>query len=60
MKRTMDCVRLGVSGAKNGSDYAFNGKDFLKSGINFQVLIKFFSKKFRRIMVKPRKEILLT
>jgi Xaa-Pro aminopeptidase len=39
-------VRLGVSGAKNdlGFDYAFNGKDFLKSGINFSSFDKVFFK----------------
>lgn len=39
-------VRLGVSGAKNdlGFDYAFNGKEFLKSGINFSSFNKVFFK----------------
>jgi hypothetical protein len=55
-------VRLGVSGAKNdlGSTTLSMVRIFLKSGINFSSFDKVFSKKFRRIMVKPRKEILLT
>jgi hypothetical protein len=44
----MDCVRLGVMEQNDlGFDYAFNGKDFLKSGINFSSFDKvFFQRNF--------------